>query len=136
MANHLHRRNLSNDGAVLVDSTGGGANSGMNLPPRASSNSSKMNGTSDVESPPAQLPPRSRSRNNDAPAAANPSNGSAPTVAATKQNGVVLTGAGWKAVSACINYSFCSVSMILVNKSLASRYVSPDRSIFTHLAYT
>lgn len=27
------------------------------------------------------------------------------------------------AVAACINYSFCSVSMILVNKSLASRYV-------------
>jgi hypothetical protein len=26
-----------------------------------------------------------------------------------------------KAISACINYSFCSVSMILVNKSLASR---------------
>lgn len=27
------------------------------------------------------------------------------------------------ALAACINYSFCSVSMILVNKSLASRYV-------------
>lgn len=26
------------------------------------------------------------------------------------------------AISTCINYSFCSVSMILVNKSLASRY--------------
>ena len=28
-----------------------------------------------------------------------------------------------KAISACSLYSFCSVSMILVNKSLASRYV-------------
>jgi hypothetical protein len=28
-----------------------------------------------------------------------------------------------KALSACALYSFCSVSMILVNKSLASRYV-------------
>lgn len=28
-----------------------------------------------------------------------------------------------KAVSACALYSACSVSMILVNKSLASRYV-------------
>jgi hypothetical protein len=28
-----------------------------------------------------------------------------------------------KAISACTLYSFCSVSMILVNKSLASRYV-------------
>ena len=27
-----------------------------------------------------------------------------------------------KALVSCINYSFCSVSMILVNKSLASRY--------------
>jgi GDP-mannose transporter len=34
-----------------------------------------------------------------------------------------LTAAGWKAVSACTMYSFCSVSMILVNKSLASRCV-------------
>merc|ERR1712226_1220685 len=37
---------------------------------------------------------------------------------------------GFKAVTACLLYSFCSVSMILVNKSLASSYnhliVTPD----------
>jgi hypothetical protein len=122
MANHLHRRNLSNDGVLGVENAGGGAANGAmsSIPPRASSNSSKaVNG--DVESPP-QLPPRGRSRM-AVEAAPGASNGTAPTVTATKQNGLVLTGAGWKAVSACINYSFCSVSMILVNKSLASRYV-------------
>ena len=29
-----------------------------------------------------------------------------------------------KIISACTFYSFCSVSMVLVNKSLASRYVA------------
>ena len=36
-----------------------------------------------------------------------------------KKNGKVL--------STCLSYSFCSVSMVLVNKSLASRYVPSDR---------
>ena len=36
-----------------------------------------------------------------------------------KKNGKVL--------STCLSYSFCSVSMVLVNKSLASRYVTSDR---------
>jgi GDP-mannose transporter len=122
MANHIHRRNLSNDGVLGVESAGGGgANGTMSVPPRANSSASK----GDVESP-SYLPPRGRSRNNDTSATAGASNGTPPTVTATKQNGVVLTGAGWKAVSACINYSFCSVSMILVNKSLASRYVFPS----------
>jgi hypothetical protein len=31
-----------------------------------------------------------------------------------------------KSLSACVLYSFCSVSMILVNKSLASRYVASE----------
>ena len=34
-----------------------------------------------------------------------------------------ISAACWKAVTACLLYSFCSVSMILTNKSLASRYV-------------
>ena len=33
----------------------------------------------------------------------------------------LVSGASVKAVSSCLLYSFCSVSMILVNKSLASR---------------
>jgi len=42
-----------------------------------------------------------------------------------------LTAAGWKAVTACFLYSFCSVSMILVNKSLASRYAFVNTSAAT-----
>jgi hypothetical protein len=39
----------------------------------------------------------------------------------TKGESVKISGSAWKAIMACFNYSFCSVSMILVNKSLASR---------------
>jgi len=42
-----------------------------------------------------------------------------------------ITAAGWKAVTACFLYSFCSVSMILVNKSLASRYAFVNTSAAT-----
>ena len=42
-----------------------------------------------------------------------------------KKNGKVL--------STCLSYSFCSVSMVLVNKSLASRYVTSDRGWLTAL---
>ena len=38
----------------------------------------------------------------------------------SKENGSSSTV---KAISACLLYSFCSVSMVLVNKSLASRLV-------------
>jgi hypothetical protein len=44
------------------------------------------------------------------------------TVTKALEQETKLSAAGWKAVLSCINYSFCSVSMILVNKSLASRY--------------
>jgi hypothetical protein len=44
------------------------------------------------------------------------------TVTKVLEQETKLSAAGWKAVVSCINYSFCSVSMILVNKSLASRY--------------
>lgn len=37
-----------------------------------------------------------------------------------------------KAISACSLYSFCSVSMILVNKSLASRYEAFSFIFFLH----
>ena len=33
------------------------------------------------------------------------------------------SGSAGKAITSCLLYSFCSVSMLLVNKSLASRYV-------------
>ena len=33
------------------------------------------------------------------------------------------SGSAGKAITSCLMYSFCSVSMVLVNKSLASRYV-------------
>jgi len=36
---------------------------------------------------------------------------------------LLTTSSNWKSISACALYSSCSVSMILVNKSLASRYV-------------
>lgn len=39
-----------------------------------------------------------------------------PRVAVKESNNI-------KAISSCVLYSFCSVSMILVNKSLTSRYV-------------
>lgn len=49
------------------------------------------------------------------------------TTSTEKENGSVnsptLSPSGWKALVSCANYSFCSVSMILVNKSLASRCV-------------
>jgi hypothetical protein len=135
MSNQLHRRNLSNDGgfdAAVAQAVGQSAASGTLAPSRTSSSSNnKMNSSSngDVESP-ALLPPRGRSWNNETNGIANgsnvvaSSNATAPPVTITKNNGVALTGAGWKAFSTCMNYSFCSVSMIIVNKSLASRYVS------------
>ena len=39
----------------------------------------------------------------------------------SNNDAVKISGSAWKAITACLNYSFCSVSMILVNKSLASR---------------
>ncbi len=39
-------------------------------------------------------------------------------------------GSAGKAVSSCLLYTFCSVSMVLVNKSLASRYVNNQTSLF------
>jgi len=41
----------------------------------------------------------------------------------SKQKWTLRSSGGIKALSACGLYSFCSVSMILANKSLASRYV-------------
>ena len=35
-------------------------------------------------------------------------------------------GSAGKALSSCLLYTFCSVSMVLVNKSLASRCVNED----------
>lgn len=35
-------------------------------------------------------------------------------------------GSAGKAITSCLMYSFCSVSMVLVNKSLASRCVPKD----------
>lgn len=39
------------------------------------------------------------------------------------QNKDVLSYSSVKAITSCLLYSFCSVSMVLVNKSLASRLV-------------
>jgi hypothetical protein len=49
-----------------------------------------------------------------------------PKGVSTVANGVVRSGSSGsagKAITSCLMYSFCSVSMVLVNKSLASRYV-------------
>lgn len=40
------------------------------------------------------------------------------------------TGSPIKAIAACALYSFCSVSMVLTNKSLASRYASYYQAIY------
>lgn len=45
------------------------------------------------------------------------------TTSPTSTAAAMNTGSSGKAITSCIMYSFCSVSMVLVNKSLASRYV-------------
>ena len=125
MATKIHRRTSSNDGTVetILSSL---------APSRSSSNSSNTtmdtSHEKDIESFQPLLPTRGRSH----------------IVAHQQQqqaNGIVMietkhdnsndsaettkiSGSAWKAIMACLNYSFCSVSMIIVNKSLASRYVN------------
>jgi hypothetical protein len=45
-----------------------------------------------------------------------------PTTYSPSSSPSSASSSSTKALVACINYCFCSVSMILVNKSLASRY--------------
>ena len=133
MASKIHRRTPSNDGTVetILSSL---------APSRSSSNSSSTSNSSssmeeqqrDIESSSSSsdnhntkplLPTRGRS----AAVVASSSGGGAPSPAALETTDKKISGSAMKAITACLNYSFCSVSMILVNKSLASRYV--DRSI-------
>ena len=130
MASKIHRRTPSNDGTVetILSSL---------APSRSSSNSSSTSNSSmeeqqrDIESSSSSsdnhntkplLPTRGRSA-----AVVAGSGAPTPTPAALETTDKKISGSAMKAITACLNYSFCSVSMILVNKSLASRYV--DRSI-------
>jgi hypothetical protein len=127
MVSKIHRRTTSNDGTVETILS--------SLPPsRSSSNSSNTtmdthNNEKDIEAFHPLIPSRGRSQQqqsngivmidtkNDSDHNNNNNNDST-----TKgDNSVKLSGSAWKAIMACLNYSFCSVSMILVNKSLASR---------------
>ena len=137
MASKIHRRTPSNDGTVetILSSL---------APSRSSSNSSSTSNSSssmeeqqrDIESSSSSsdnhntkplLPTRGRS----AAVVASSSGGGAPSPAALETTVKKISGSAMKAITACLNYSFCSVSMILVNKSLASRYV--DRSICRYI---
>lgn len=131
MATKLHRRTPSNDGTVetFLSSV---------APSRSSSNSSNNTMDThdkDIESFQPLLPTRTRSNlagnqqpqqqqqpNNGAVMIETNHDGSKDNSDTTKVDSVKISGSAWKAIMACINYSFCSVSMILVNKSLASRY--------------
>ena len=135
MASKIHRRTPSNDGTVetILSSL---------APSRSSSNSSSTSNSSmeeqqrDIESSSSSsdnhntkplLPTRGRSA-----AVVAASGGGAPSPAALETTSdKKISGSAMKAITACLNYSFCSVSMILVNKSLASRYV--DRSICRYI---
>ena len=127
----IHRRTPSNDGTVetILSSL---------APSRSSSNSS--NNTMDTHEKDIEssfqplLPTRGRSsamtnlqqqQSNGIVVieTSNESNNDHSNGAPSKGDSVKISGSAWKAISACLNYSFCSVSMILVNKSLASRYV-------------
>ena len=126
MASKIHRRTPSNDGTVetILSSL---------APSRSSSNSSSTSNSSmeeqqrDIESSSSSsdnhntkplLPTRGRSA-----AVVAGSGAPTPTPAALETTDKKISGSAMKAITACLNYSFCSVSMILVNKSLASRYV-------------
>ncbi len=124
MTSKIHRRTPSSDGTVETILTSSSA------PSRSSSDSSStIMDEKDIESNAYNnngttkplLPTRGRSAAIGGappppPSALETTNGSDP-------KSDKLSSSAWKALSACLNYSFCSVSMILVNKSLASRYV-------------
>jgi uncharacterized protein involved in tellurium resistance len=127
MATKIHRRTPSNDGTVetILSSLG---------PSRSSSNSSNNTMDThdkDIESFHPLLPTRGRSSvaANHQQQQQQQSNGIVMIETkhdnndsdSTKSDSVKISGSAWKAIMACLNYSFCSVSMILVNKSLASR---------------
>ena len=127
MATKIHRRTPSSDGTVetILSSL---------APSRSSSNSSNNTMDThekDIESFQPLLPTRGRSsavtnqqqqQQSNGIVAIETSNDSNNDNGTTKGDSVKISGSAWKAISACLNYSFCSVSMILVNKSLASRY--------------
>lgn len=72
-----------------------------------------------------QAPPSSPQgiiqQNNNDDEESNPSSDAIPRQRSPSK--AILSSSWIKATASCALYSFCSVSMVLVNKSLASRYV-------------
>jgi hypothetical protein len=130
MATKLHRRTPSNDGTLDTIISRNSSNS-SNL--TMETNDNNHNNSKDIESFQPLLPTRGRSSNNPMTGKVelnhinnhddnNNNKGESSALSpSTSSSTVKISGSAWKAISACLNYSFCSVSMILVNKSLASR---------------
>jgi hypothetical protein len=133
MTTKYHRRTPSNDGTIETvfsspsRSSSGNSSSNNTMDTTTNNNNEHITIEKDIEIA-TSLPIRGRSMNHNETISIlsnndSSNNNNSKGESSSTTSSVKISGSAWKSIMACLNYSCCSVSMILVNKSLASRYV-------------